>query len=340
MVNGTQVDPFSEHGELKVAFNWDDVRVFLKVAELGSVRAAASETGLSINAIRRRIEHLEHEIQAILLVRGPSGVELTEEGERVYAVGVDMYRQATLLRRFPGARSIAPSGTVRIGITEGLGSFWMAPRLPEFRKRHSGIQIDLRCEMRLQDISRLEVDFAVQLDPPQDPNLMVARLGYLHIGLFASRGYVEHFGKPAAFEELSKFQFVEIAAEQIKAAALKEKVRSDPSFGFVAVKTNSSAAHAMAIVQGGGIGALPTYGTQLSSELVRIMPEFSLKRDIWLVYASDIVRIARVKAAMDWTKKIFDPIKYPWFRETPPPAQDTESDSSLTRTSDLLPARI
>lgn len=70
--------------------------------------------------------------------------------------------------------------------------------------------------------------------------------------------------------------------EGVYAAALKEKVRFDPSFGFVALRTNSSAAHAMAIVRGAGIGALPTYAPLLSSERVSVLPEFELRRDVWL----------------------------------------------------------
>lgn len=336
MVNETQVDPPAERMDDPGALNWEALRVFLKVAELGSVRAAASETGASVNAIRRRIEHLEHQIQAILLVRGPSGVELTEEGERVYAIGADMYRQATLLKRFPVRRSIGASGNVRVGVTEGLGSYWLAPRVPAFRTRHSAIQLDLRCEMRQQDISRLEVDLAIQLEPPEDPNLMVVRLAYLHIGLFAARSYIEKFGAPRSLDELSRFQFVEIAAEQIKVAALKEKVRTDPSFGFVALRTNNSAAHAMAIVRGAGIGALPTYAPLLSSELVSVLPEFELRRDIWLVYPPDIARIDRVKIVMDWVKSIFDPRQQPWFKEERVPMEQWPGVEH-TRRDDLLP---
>ena len=71
----------------------------------------------------------------------------------------------------------------------------------------------------------------------------------------------------------------------------------------------------MTVVRGGGIGALPTYAPLLSPELVPILPEFDLRRDVWLVYPPDIIRIDRVMAVMKWVKSIFDPVRHPWFRE-------------------------
>ena len=43
--------------------------------------------------------------------------------------------------------------------------------------------------------------------------------------------------------------------------------------------------------------------------------DFRLRRDIWLTYHPKARNIRRVRAAIDWLREAFDPVRYPWFRE-------------------------
>ena len=81
-----------EHGRrmFAVQTSWDDIRVFICVVQQGSLRAAAEILHSSVNSVRRRIEHLEHEVDTPLLLRSSRGVSLTEEGREIYSIGLDM----------------------------------------------------------------------------------------------------------------------------------------------------------------------------------------------------------------------------------------------------------
>src|SRR3982074_592329 len=50
------------------------------------------------------------------------------------------------------------SGEVRVAITEGLGTFWLAPRLVDFQQSFPNILVDLHFAMRSADVSRHEAD--------------------------------------------------------------------------------------------------------------------------------------------------------------------------------------
>ena len=63
----------------------------------------------------------------------------------------------------------ALEGEVKLGVTEGLGTFWLAPRLVEFQRAHPTLLVDLSCAMRSADVLRLEADAAVQLTKPTNP---------------------------------------------------------------------------------------------------------------------------------------------------------------------------
>ncbi|MGD1036368.1 MAG: LysR family transcriptional regulator [Roseiarcus sp.] len=313
LLKETHVDTISERQEREI--NWEDVRLFLAVARLGSIRAAADETGLSINALRRRIEELERETNSVLFARTTKGTVLTEEGRKVRVAGEAMMQQARVLshisqRQKPGLRSV-----VRIGITEGLGTFWLIPRVLEFCTAQPMIQVDLRCEMKPPNIAGLEVDFAVQLDRPSDLDLIVTRLGWLHICLFASDRYTERYGAPRTRAEVSQHAFIELVADQIPSNKLEEDITADDKRAFVGLRVNTSSAQVLAVTNGGGVTALPTYARALTSRLVHVATDFSVRRDIWLAYHPQAAELPHVRKAIEWVRRCFDPARYVWFRE-------------------------
>ncbi|MCZ8035905.1 MAG: LysR family transcriptional regulator, partial [Novosphingobium sp.] len=169
----------SAHAEPQagVNLNWDDIRLFLKLAERGSIRAVALETGHSPAALRGRINDLEAQTGALLFQRSRTGMTLTETGRRLLVVAEGIQRQARVFATLPGREKAALRASVKVGITEGLGVFWLAPLFSELRHKHPEIQFDLRCSMTLPKISELEVDLAIQLEKPTDPDLMVRKIG-------------------------------------------------------------------------------------------------------------------------------------------------------------------
>src|SRR5688572_33423879 len=63
--------------------DWEAIHIFLEVARLGSFRSAADHLSLSINALRRRIIDLEHQLGVTLLTRHVDGVRTTAEGAEI-----------------------------------------------------------------------------------------------------------------------------------------------------------------------------------------------------------------------------------------------------------------
>src|SRR3954467_341038 len=128
--------PREEH--LKSSLNgltdWDAARVFLEVVRCGSFRSAAERLGQSINLVRRRIDDFERQIGATLFTRDVHGARLTDEGALVVSAVERMEAASFELLRAGDGLASAASGEVRVAVTEGLGTFWLAPRLVEFQQ--------------------------------------------------------------------------------------------------------------------------------------------------------------------------------------------------------------
>jgi DNA-binding transcriptional LysR family regulator len=310
-----QVVTGMEHSDRANDLNWEDVRVFLRLSELKSFRAAAAELRVSTNALRRRISALEGQVNTILLARSARGVELTDEGERVRDAAQKMLQQARALGRLtqmsrPGLRT-----TVRVAATEGLGAFWLVPRLVGLFETAPNIQVDFRNEMRIPDVSSLEVDVAVQLDPPSDPQLKVVRLGWLHIALFASEEYIARHGFAENVADISRHKFIDLVAQQIPSEKLAEEVPDEDPRSFVGLRVNTASAQVLAATHGAGITALPTYARIVTHQLRHVARDYRLRRDIWLVYHPDAADFGHVRRTIDWIRASFDHTKYPWFQE-------------------------
>src|SRR5882757_6756226 len=197
--------------------DWDAARIFLEVVRCGSFRSAAERLELSINVVRRRIDDFERKIGATLFTRDVHGTRLTDEGALVVSAVERMEAAAFDLLRAGNSVTNTLSGEVRVAITEGLGTFWLAPRLVEFQQSFPNILVDLHCAMRSADVSRHEADIAIHLSRPAALDVKLVRLGRMHLMFFASQKYIETYGAPRTTEELVKHRLVMQVADQTAA---------------------------------------------------------------------------------------------------------------------------
>ncbi|MGH9807412.1 MAG: LysR family transcriptional regulator, partial [Terriglobia bacterium] len=197
--------------------DWDAARVFLEVARCGSFRSAAERLDLSINAVRRRVGDFERQIGATMFIRDVHGARLTEEGVHVVAAVERMEAAAFDLLRASVSATNELSGEIRVAVTEGLGTFWIAPRLVDFQRSYPNILIDLHCAMRSADVSRHEADIAIQLSRPAVLDVKQVRLGRMHLMFFASQHYLDTYGMPKTAEELVKHRLVMQASDEVMA---------------------------------------------------------------------------------------------------------------------------
>ena len=295
--------------------DWESARVFLDVVRARSFRKASEASGQSVNALRRRVKDLENQLGVPLLTRHVDGVRTTVEGENVLAAIMQMEAASFGLLR-ASDHAAALSGEVRLAVTEGLGTFWIAPRLVEFQRANPNLLVDVNCAMKSADVLRMEADIAIQITRPTALDLRVVKLGRLHFVLFAAQSYLQTFGVPKTVQDLAQHRILIQSDDNVQWRKLYDRLFPGlPTVGLVALRTNVSSAHYWSIAKGGGIGVLPTYAQAIGAQLVPLDLGVHETVDIWLTYHPDAKRIARVSRMIDWVIKAFSPQKFPWFRD-------------------------
>jgi DNA-binding transcriptional LysR family regulator len=295
--------------------DWEATHIFLEVARCGSFRAAAQKLGQSVNALRRKIDQLEKELEVSLLSRHVNGVQLTEEGSRIFAAARQMENASFELLQARGLSEKQAEGEVRLSISEGMGSGWLMTQLPEFLRANPKLVLNLRCGPPA-DLRRLEADIAVQLQRPKEPDLKVVRLGRLHAMFFAARSYLETYGIPTSLADLAKHRIVVLADDAGNWEEGYRRIFPEVSpAAMVVLRNNLSSTHFYSVAQGVGIGVLATYAQGVGADLVPLDFDIDSKYDIWLTYRPEAKKIARIRKTIDWIIQAYNPRRYPWFRD-------------------------
>lgn len=326
-----------EVSEILRSVSWDDLRVFLVSAEQRSFRKAAKILKINSATIVRRIDRLELVIGCRLFVRHTDGVSVTAEGRLIMENARAMERATFDIVRQMQVSSEEIRGLVRVAITEGLGTYWLLPRLLEFQKTNRYLTIELQHTMEVTDVGRLQADISVQFLRPERPDLIAVHLGYLHIYPFASDSYKNLFGIPKTAGELKSHRWIQQISPLFEEGVYERTLGVESLEGIVGVRTNTSSAVLYAVERGAGIGMLPSYALVLGAKLVPIDVGLKHRLDIWMTYHPDLRNSKRHRLVVDWIRRIFDARRYVCFDETfthPYDLLPLMSESALTSSAE------
>ncbi|KPF67376.1 hypothetical protein IP69_13615 [Bosea sp. AAP35] len=292
---------------------WDDLRLFILVAREGSLRKAAARGGVSSATLFRRMADLEKALGGRLLNRVPEGMSLTLLGQRVLGVVEAMFVPVHDLGRLL-AEQRADRTFVSITVTQGLGVNWLIPNAASFQQLHPTIGIDFRVSNEVADILRFDSDLGIQMTPPTAQDIMAVKIGRMHFELFASADYLARHGTPQTVEALRNHRFVEQRDGHVDRGHLTNLAGELRSVQ-IAAKVSGSCGAISAIENGLGIGVLPNYSVAFGNRVVPVGLPLRNHRDIWLTYRGDLRQNQGVAAAIGWIKSMFDPRRWPCFRD-------------------------
>ena len=185
-------------------------RVFKEVAETGNISAAAKNLYISQSAVSQSIKQLETALQARLFARSPRGVTLTGGGQMLYqyvrsalgllATGEDKLSQAQQLLL----------GTLTIGASDTVTSFFLTPYLEAFHRQHPGIRLKIVSGRSAKVLALLRsgaVDIAFA-SSPADPALHHWPCFATHSVFVAGSGYDCDFDHVYSCQEIAAFPLI------------------------------------------------------------------------------------------------------------------------------------
>jgi len=148
-----------------------NLRLFIAVAQEGSIARAADREHVAASALSRRLADLEHSLGVALVLRSSRGIELTEAGRFVYERGTRLEDDLRNLAREACEIDGTVGGTVRLYANASAIVGYLPERLRQFKIEFPAIDISLHEHLSDEVIracmdDRADVGIAVAVGNP------------------------------------------------------------------------------------------------------------------------------------------------------------------------------
>ncbi|WP_184304579.1 LysR family transcriptional regulator [Roseateles oligotrophus] len=284
--------------------NWDNLRVFLAVARQGSAMEAAVTLDLDQSTITRRLKQLEQDIGTQLFDRSPQGHRLTAMGQRLLESVQRIEDTLALADADIGGDSHALHGHVRLGATEGFGSYFLAPQLADFCERHPAISVDLLAVPRFVNLSKREADLAISIERPRQGAYVACKLTDYRLALYATPAYLARHAPIRQLADLQQHRLIAYVDELAFSAELRYLAKLAPA-AATPLRSTSIVAQLHAARRGHGLAVLPCFMASGCADLQPVLAgQASILRSFWLYAPKEQRDIARVNALWKFLREV------------------------------------
>lgn len=190
----------------------DDIAIFTRVAELGTLSAVARERDTPVSQVTRSIARLESQCGARLMHRSTHGLSLTDEGDILLAYGRRLLETAGELDGELSGKAGGPSGWVRVSVSLVVAETVIAPSLAALYARYPNLRLDLTADDRMVDLARDGIDIAIRTGEIDHDNLVARQLGHFGRTVVAAPRYLERFGTPKTVADLDGHHLIAYTA--------------------------------------------------------------------------------------------------------------------------------
>jgi DNA-binding transcriptional LysR family regulator len=282
--------------------DWDHIRFFLEVARTGRLQLAAQRLEVEYTTVARRIQSLEKSLGQTLFIRDRQGHVLTEAGKQLLVQAERMEDASLLIQQQAGSDDSALSGLVRVGATEGYGTFFLAQHLGLLTRQHAYLSIDLLAVPRLVNLSRREADIVITLERPSRGPFIITKLTDYVLRLYASADYLADHPTIQTVEDLPQHTFVSYIDDLLMSQTLNYLSElCTPE--RVAFRSTSLLGQQQAALAGAGIAILPAFMAKQEPRLIPILADqVQLTRTFWMMMPTDLKDVARTRITWDFIK--------------------------------------
>jgi DNA-binding transcriptional LysR family regulator len=279
--------------------NWDDMRFFLVLCRSRSFLAAASVLKVTHSTVSRRLSALEASLQTQLFFRTERGCRLTGAGEKLLPYAEQLEATIHLLEEDVYGKNTQLSGSIRIGAPDGFGNCFLAPRLGKFQRMHSALEIELVAVPLYYSLAKREVDILITIRKPKGGHVIARKLPSYKWGLFATKNYLKEHDQIQCLDDLRSHRVIGYIEDLLYDQELNFTNEFLPGIR-PQFRSSTIVGQMNSILADNGIGLIPYFMAHSETDMVSVLPEYSISRTFWIQLNPDSKRVARVRATIDF----------------------------------------
>lgn len=285
--------------------DWDKLRIFHAVAQVGNLTHAAETLNLSQSAVSRQISSLEDNVKAPLFHRHARGLLLTEQGDMLFRTVQDVFHKLSVAETLLAESKERPSGPLRVTTTIAFGANWLTPHMKEFLELYPDVELSLVLSNQELDLGMRQADVAIRMQPARQPDLVQRPLLTYSMGIYGSPDYLAKQGRPRTPEELDQHRLIAFGETMpwpekhvdwlLKSGAGPNGVRRP------ILRVNSLYGIYRAVCSGLGLASLPDFVIPQDSGLIQVLPQLEAPRiQAYFVYPEELRNAKRIMIFRDF----------------------------------------
>ncbi len=284
-------------------FATEELHIFVRIADLGSLSSAARALGMPKSSVSRSLLRLEGAAGSSLIERSTRRMRLTDAGNLMLRHARRILDDVSEAENAMSGMIGVPKGTLRVNAPFTFTVGLLTPMLPAFLARYPDVRVSLFVESRPSEIFAKDADVAIRVGTLQDSQFIARKLAGIKLLLCASPAYLSAHGTPQTLNDLASHWLVGNVDRRFK-WSFQNAAGEEEEFEFTprTVVSEPAAAQSM-IVGGAGIGRLPDYlAAQALAEgsLVRVLRQCEGEAvDAHALYPSHRSLSAKVRVFVD-----------------------------------------
>lgn len=287
------------------SLNWDDLKFFLEVARTRKASVAAKRLAVDYTTVSRRISSLEVSLGTLLFEKSrTSGFVLTPEGQRLLGYAESIESTLHMACEQVSGSGVALSGHVRMGCTEGFGSFFVTPQLSHFVDTYPAISVDILPLPHFISLSKREADIVIALERPEHGPYVCCKLCDYKLQLYATQDYLDQhppIRKPADLAEHPFISYVDDLAFSSELLYLANVVPG----ASASLRSTSVIAQYVAAQQGRSMAILPCFLAAQDPRLLPVLGEqIAITRQFWMYCREDLRKLKRITLLWDYIREV------------------------------------
>ena len=186
----------------------ENMQLFIKVVELGSITKTADQLNIAKSAVSRRLNELEHSLGVTLLQRTTRKSHLTEAGQLYYNRSKQLVSEFEQLNNQLTQQKQNLTGTLKVAVPLTFGVMHLMPAIELFIREHPALKLDIHFSDRKVDIIEEGFDLAFRIGELQDSSFKARKLMTIKHILCASPDYLSQYGSPRSIEQLQQHKLL------------------------------------------------------------------------------------------------------------------------------------
>lgn len=282
----------------------DAMRIFVRVAELGSFAAVAQQLDVARSVVTRQVAALEAHLGTKLMARSTRRLSLTSAGASYLEQCREILNLVEAAEGGLADERQAPRGHIRVTLPFSFGIRQLMPMFGEFMSANPEISLELEFNDRRANLIEGAYDLAIRISSRLDPGDVARKIGSSQSVVVAAPDYLKRHGRPRHPRDLAGhecFGYL-LASRSSWPFVIDGEVQSFPVSGRLAA--NSGDALLDAAIRGLGITRAPTFIVEQAvreGRLEILMPRFPAPElGIYAVFPGNRYVPHRVRALVDY----------------------------------------